>query len=398
MGRHGLMKVKTIDNERKWKLPVIKLPRGVIIAICVLPAVLTGLFYALRPAPGVMDWVSTRVSAPIRGFFGMLSSIYPFSLTEILLTVAFIWLIFYIVKTIMVTARRRGKLKILSRRLLPVFVAALYIWGLFCWLWNSGYHAPGFAVKNGFVGGGVSIHDLTTVTSMFAKKANSLAPFVPRDEEGRYVGDRRDVFEASTEVYRTLSYEFPSLDGKLYAPKSMLFSWLMSRTGYSGMYFALTGEANINTNIPGPFLPVVVAHEHAHQLGIFAEDEANFIGITACIASGKNVFAYSGYLQGLMYLLPALRSADPEAWSEICADLAPEVVMDWQDNYDFWESQKKVETGIGFLDNILTAITVGVSDAVDVVYDGYLKAQKQVLGIRSYGACVDLLVEYFSSK
>jgi len=389
--------IKT-DTEKKWKLPVIRLPRGVIIAICVLPAFLTGAYYALRPVSSVMDWVSTRVSAPIRSFFGMLSSIYPFSLTEILIAVAIVWVIFYIIKTIAVTARRRGKLKILSKRLMPVLVAALYIWCFFCWLWNSGYHAPGFAVKNGLTGSGVTLKELADVTGLFAKKANELAPLVTRDEDGRYAGDRREMFALSTGIYRNLAYEFPNLSGKLYAPKSMLFSRLMSRTGYTGMYFALTGESNINTRMPAPLMPATVAHEFSHQLGVFAEDEANFVGIAACVTSGITVFEYSGYLNGLMYLLPALSVDDPEMYLEINAGLCDEVRMDWQENYDYWESQRKVETGVEFLDNILTSITVGVSDAVDAVYDGFLKAQKQELGIKSYGACINLLVEYFAAR
>jgi len=382
----------------KWVKPVIKLPLGVIIAICVLPVILTVLFYVLRPISKVMDWAATRVSAPIRGLLGLLSSIYPFSVTEVLLTVAVVWLIYYIVKTIMVTVRRRGKLKILSRRLLPIVVAVFYIWGIFCWLWNSGYHAPGFAEKNGFTGNGVAVHDLAVVTRLFAEKANELAPLVKRDENGRYIEDRREMFATSTNIYRILASKFPGLNGRLYQPKSMMFSWLMSRTGYTGMYFALTGEANINTRMPGPIMPAVVAHEHAHQLGIFAEDEANFVGIAACVTSGNTVFEYAGYLNGLMYLLPALSSDDSETWAEIGASLSDEVIRDWQDNNDFWEAQKKVETGVGFIDNFLTTITVTVSDAVDNVYDGYLKSQKQELGIKSYGACVNLLVEYFTPR
>jgi hypothetical protein len=391
------MKTITKESGRKWKLPHIKLPRGVIIAICVLPVVLTGLFYALRPVPGIMGWIAAHVSAPVRRFSGMLSSIYPFSVTEILITVVIIWVIFYIVKTIMVTVRRRGKLKILSRRLLPVAVAVVYIWGLFCWLWNSGYHAPGFAEKNGFMGGGVAINDLSKVTMLFANKANELAPLIPRDEDGHLVVDRREVFAASTDIYHEFASEFPDLNGRLYKPKSMFFSWLMSRTGYTGMYFALTGEANINTLMPAPFLPSTIAHEHSHHLGIFAEDEANFVSIAACITSGNILFEYSGYIQGLLYLMPSLYNDDPEAWSQIVAGLSDEVKTDWQDNNDYWESQKKVETGIVFLDSILTNITTGVSDAVDIVYDGFLKAQNQALGIKSYGACIDLLVEYFAA-
>jgi hypothetical protein len=281
---------------------------------------------------------------------------------------------------------------------LPVVVAALYVWSLFCWLWSSGYHAPGFAERNGFAGGGVKAEDLAAVTMLFADRANELAPEVSRDEDGHFIEERREMFAASTDVYRNIASEFPSLDGRLFRPKSMAFSWLMSRTGYTGMYFALTGEAMINTRMPGALMPMTIAHEHAHQLGVFAEDEANFVAILACITSGNTVFEYSGYLRGLMYLMNALLAADFDAWLEVSGSLSPEVSRDWWDNYEFWTSQRTVSTGIGVLDNVLTNITVAVSDAVDAVYDGFLRAQNQELGIRSYGACVDLLVEYFRTR
>jgi len=344
-----------------------------------------------------MGWAATRISAPVRGFLGLVSSVYPISMMEVLCTAAFIWLIYYIIKSVMVTVRRRGKLKILSKRFLLVVVTALYIWGLFCWLWNSGYHAPGFAEKNGFTGGGVSVEDLTSVTRLFADKASELAPLVGRDENGRYNVRRSEIFDAATGIYQNVSSGFPSLDGKLYRPKPMLFSWLMSRTGYTGVYFALTGEANINTQPPETLMPATVAHELAHQLGVFAEDEASFVGIMACVKSDNIVYEYAGYLSGLMYLMNALFTVDYIAWAEIGGGLPDEINGDWQENYEFWQSQKTVNTGIGFLDRILTSVTTTMSDAVDTVYDGYLKSQDQALGIKSYGACVDLLVEYFSN-
>ena len=384
-----------MNINKKW-YQRIKIPRGVIIAICVLPAVITALFYALRPLQAVMDWAAMYISAPVRGFFGMLSAIYPVSVMEIFITGAIIWLIYYIVKTIMVTVRRRGKWKILGMRLLPVFIAALYFWGIFCWLWNSGYHAAGFAERNGFMGGGVPVESLVEVTRLFADKANEFSQLVERDDDGRYAGNRREMFVASLDVYQNVSAEFPDLGGRLYRPKPMIYSWLMSRTGYSGMYFALTGEANINTNQPGVLMPCTVAHEHAHQLGVFAEDEANFVGILGCVTSGDVVFEYAGYLSGLMHLLSALGGEDKDARREIEDGLTGEVLLDWGEYYDFWQAQKRVETGIEFIDRILTKVTVTVSDAVDVVYDGYLKSNNQELGLKSYGACVDLLVEYFS--
>ena len=384
-------------NQEKKTRKVIKLPRAVYIVICSLPAALTILYYALRHNYNAMNWVATRVSAPIRGALGVLSSIYPFSLFEILCVAAGIWLIYYIVRTIVVTARRREKLKLLGKRLLTIVTVTLYVWSLFCWLWNSVYHAPSFAAKNGFSGGGVAVDSLTYTTQMFATKANELALIVSRDEEGKYVEDQRDLLSVSTMIYGNVFAEFPDLECRLFRPKPMLFSWLMSRMGYTGVYCALTGESNINTRAPIFLIPATIAHELAHQCGVAAEDEANFVGILACVTSNYSAYQYAGYLMGLIYLRSALLSVDNEAWMRINNSLSAEVNRDMQDNNEYWHSQKTVETGVDFLDNVLTTVTGTVSNAVNTAYDGYLKSQSQELGIRSYGACVDLLVEYFAT-
>jgi hypothetical protein len=178
----------------------------------------------------------------------------------------------------------------------------------------------------------------------------------------------------------------------------MIYSWLMSITGYSGMYFALTGEVMINTRPPGVFMPATIAHEHAHQLGVFAEDEATFVGILACVTSGNTAFEYSGYMTGLNYLLNALAIEDGDAFHSIATTLTDEVIADRWENFAFWETRTTSNTGVFFLDNILTTVMETTNDAVNTVYDEFLKSQNQELGIKSYGACVDLLVEYFSGK
>jgi len=384
-----------LNKKEKNTRREIKLPRAVYITICVLPFVSTALFYMLRSNTVIMDRAARNFSAPVRSSLGLISSLYPFSLTENIGVIAGIWLIYYIIKTIVVTARRREKLKILSRRLLTVAVVFLYAWSLFCWLWNSGYHAPGFADKHGFTGKNVTTENLIDVTRMFAAKANELAPLVKRDENGEYIENRNEIFTISTNIYNNVFIEFPQLRGSLYKPKSMVFSWLMSRTGYTGIYFALTGESLVNTRAPAFLLPATIAHELAHQRGVFAEDEANFVGILACVTSGYTAYEYAGYLMGLMYLQNALFPADFLAWTNIRDSLSVEVNKDLRDNYNYWQSQKTVKTGIELLDSILTTVTVTVSDAVNTAYDSFLKSQDQELGLKSYGACVDLLIEYF---
>ena len=386
------MSLTTTEKIKYWFRDHVRIPLGVTIAICVFPVILTAFFYALRSSKESMDWVVAYFSAPIRSVFGLLSSIYPFALMEILCTAAVIFLVYYIVKSIRDTSRRREKWKLLGKRLLPILVVAFYLWGLFCWLWNSGYHATGFADRYGFSNEGIAREDLVVVTQYFADRANELSVMVERDDDGRYIEDRRLMFAESTGIYRNISLEFPSLQGRLYAPKPMLYSWLMSITGYSGMYFALTGEAMINTQPPGTYMPFTVAHEHAHQLGIFAEDEANFVGIAACVTSDNLTFEYAGYMAGLNYLLNALPA---EEWLIIFDSLSDNVLFDRYESSYFWATRTSVYTGINFLDRFLTTVAETTNDAINTIYDGFLRSQNQELGLLSYGACVDLLVEYF---
>ena len=390
------MKRQQSPGRSRLTLQRFKPPLGVYIAICALPAVLTILFYALQSSTAVMDWASVRVALPIRGFLGLVTSIIPFSVMEVAIMAAIVCVIMYVFKTIKLAAdSRKRRIRILSKRLLHIAVAALYIWGAFCWLWNTGYFARGFAERNGIETREVAVCELITLTQMFAARASELAPTMQRDATGRLNENRRAVFAASGEVFQNIAQEFPELGRRTFQPKPMMFSWLMSRTGYSGIYFALTGEANVNINLPMSTMPATIAHELAHQLGVHAEDEANFVAIIASISSEKPAYIYSGYFLGLIYLMNALATADAEAWHDIYATFTPELSRDWTDNQEFWRAQRTVETGIGFLDTALTAVTETVRETVNNVYDGFLRANDQELGLQSYGACVDLLIVYF---
>ena len=374
----------------------IALPRSVYISICLLPVLSTILFYALRSYKITMDWISRRFSAPIRGALGLFSSIYPFSLMEVLCTLAGIWLIYYVIGTIIATARKREKLKILSKRLLTISVVVLYAWSAFCWLWNTSYHGQSFAERNGLSGGAVTPDDLAYVASIFLEKSNELAPLVERNPDGICIGDRQELLAVTSDLYKAVFIEYPDLETRLYSPKPMMYSWLMSRTGYTGVYFALTGESNINTRAPIFLLPATIAHELAHQCGVAGEDEASYLGILACVTSGDISYEYAGYLTGLIHLRNALFITDYDAWSEISLKMSEYVRRDLQINSDYWQLQKSVETGVVIIDNVLTKVNTVVSDTVNTAYDGFLKSQDQPLGLRSYDACVDLLVRYFT--
>jgi len=158
----------------------------------------------------------------------------------------------------------------------------------------------------------------------------------------------------------------------------MVYSLLMSNMNFTGVFFPITGEANLNVHCPQSFLPATLAHEIAHQRGVAAEDEANFVAVMACLKSEDPAFIYSAALLAYIHLGNALHSADYEAWENLYYQIDDAVQMDLRENNEYWA---RFETK-----------TAEISERV---YSGFLMNNGQELGIKSYGACVDLLVAYY---
>ena len=135
------------------------------------------------------------------------------------------------------------------------------------------------------------------------------------------------------------------------------------------------GESTLNVDCPAVFLPVTIAHEFAHQRGVAAEQEANFVGIAACVDSDKPEYVYSGYLFGYLHLANALYEADRDLWSQTGQLLCSQAIADFEDNNAYWAKFD------GLTAKVMTT-----------TYEGFLQSYGQDLGMKSYGACVDLLV------
>ena len=356
------------------------LPWGAALA---LPLGLVALFEGLKGNAALMGGWVAGVMAPVEQFLGRVWSALPwFSVAE-LLTALFlagsaVWLIRAAIRFL---RDRNGRA--LLRRLAALGAVVLWLWAGVCWMWNAAYYAPGFQARSGLTAQPYPVEKLEQVTALFAQKAAEYAPQVERDENGLFAQDREDIFSRGPAVYQNLEKEFPCL--ALERPvraKPLFFSRLQSILGFTGVYFPFTGEANVNVDAPACMLPATIAHEMAHQRMVASEQEANFVGIAAAITSGDPVFQYSGYLLGLVQLCNALYPVDGEAWREIVETwFTPELAADWNANNAYWAQ-----------------LSSPVEEAAGQVYDSFLKGNDQELGMRSYGACVDLLVAYFGAQ
>ena len=342
-----------------------------------LPLLLVGLFYLLRDNQAFMSFWVLQLAAPAAQALGRLCSIFPFSLFELLFSAAVLVTAILLVRLVLRLIRSRSW-RAAIHSLLKLTAPWLWVLAAFYWLWNAAYYAPTFSQHSGLSDRPHSIQELAVVTDYFAWNAARLAPEVPRDEELHWTLTAEDCIRRSLPIYDNIAKEFPCLDMEPVRPKLFVLSRLQSILGFTGMYSPFTGEANINGDAPVCLIPSTISHELSHQRMISSEAEANFVGIAACITSDDVVYQYSGYLSGLVYLSNALYARVPELWYHITRTrFTPEVRRDWQDNLDYWaQFDSPVEL------------------VADRAYDTFLKGNGQVLGMESYGSCIDLLIAY----
>ncbi len=307
----------------------------------------------------------------------------PFSVAELCWTLAILGLLIFVVLLVrLLVLRKAGWKRSLLIRLGCLFCVGLFISSGYTALWGVGYRSPAFYNDpTTLISQPISLEDLTAVTAWFAKGANESAALVVRDENGLFAEDVTSLFSQTDALYDSLSQEFPALNAPVRRAKPMLYSALMSRLGFTGFYFPFTGEANVNIHSPACLIPVTIAHELAHQRGVVFEDEANFTAVAACLSQGSEVFRYSAYLMGYIHLSNALFNADREAWQTISSGLNELVLTDLEDNNAFWAKYESP-----------------VSDAAGGVYEGFLQSHGEERGMQSYGACVNLLVQYYRDQ
>jgi len=336
-------------------------------------------YFVLRSDHGLMVSLSDGFVQPLHRFLSGLCDRVSFSVAEALYALAAVALTVYIIYSVVQFIRKPQRLKRLYRFVLTLAAAGALIYGGFCLLWGVYYYGDSFSQCAGLADEPVSVEQLELVTAYFAEIANRYSDSVARDENGSFAVDRDWILARGATVYENAEKVFPCLAAEERSPKPIMFSKIMSYMEFTGFFFPFTGEANVNMDSPACMLPATVAHELAHQRGVAKEQEANFAAVAACMESGEETFMYSGALLAYSYLGNALYDADYARWEAVYNTLNGQVRQDFRENSEYWSEYEGTAVG----------------KATDAVYEGLLQSYGQSLGLKSYGACVDLLAAYY---
>lgn len=328
------------------------------------------------------NWYSNCIYKRLVQVIGGISSLFPFSLSEILLYVLILVSVFKLVYTFINVIRYIFR-KMYNGCLYYLFLFVRYICTLaitllLCFTLTCGinYHRFPFSYYSDLE---VKDYDVDTLTSLcyyLINNVNEYSTLVCRDEYNVFSLATTDYkYEAKLSLER-LSMIYPVLTGFYPNAKPIINSKLLSYSFITGIYTPFTIEANYNNDMPDINMPFTICHELSHLRGFMREDEANFLAYLACKESSCVEFNYSGYLNALTYVLSALRpNISSDEYSIIYSQIDKYAILDLTYDSVYWN---KFYTPV---EQIATAIN-----------DTYIKANGQHEGVISYGRVVDLML------
>jgi hypothetical protein len=332
------------------------LVKAVAILVIALIIYLFGFFPTL-----VQKYYSTGFYPHISSALRFISSIFPFAIGDIIYAL----LIGFVVYKIVRFYKQRKSLKRQDRILVPLqvlnFFLMLYI--IFKIVWGLNYSRPSISEELGIGNEKYNVKELVVLGDYFIQKTNNLklkqgkVPTCTIDELEKKSAEAYSLMSRKNKLFR---YQNPCL-------KSVLNSWLISKIGIEGYYAPLSGEANMNMNLPDFVKPYVSCHEIGHQLGIAYEDEANLLGYLTASNSVDLNYQYSANYEMLRYILFEIRMKSPDDYKLLYLKLLPQVLADFKTEKEFW--RKYNGNMFGYM---------------DVAFDSFLKLNNQKKGIDSY--------------
>ena len=340
-------------------------------------SILLILIFNLKNYPSFVEkYYSIGLYPYIRSGFQFLFNYSPFSIGDILyvlLVISIIFKIFQIVRHLVKQKFKSAGFLFLGFLLkVEIAITAFYI------LWAINYFRQPAAQRLQLPSYDYSGEQLIAVTSMLIDSVN-LSREVLNSSDMRSANE--EILEPSVKAIKNLTSFYPALASIKPLAKSSLLNPLLNHIGTAGYYNPFTGEAQLNNQMPVFIRPFVACHEMAHQMGIGAEDEANFVGFIAGKASDSNLLKYSSYYLGVQEFMAEVWRTDTIAFRRMKQKISPAVIKDLETEKVYWMKYQGTSAKLS-----------------SIFYDNYLKANKQPDGLKTYNRMIKLTMAYYKKK
>lgn len=343
-----------------------------LLVLCIL------LHIFSRNASLVEQYYSNGLYPKIGPIFRLITGWLPFSLGDIF----YCFVIFMVVKAIVVfVKRRRQKLTVFGGKkpgeiLVRLFSFLAIVYLVFNVFWGLNYNRPGIETRLGLQVSEYGKEELQHLTSILLRKANSWKDSAMQAGNPSFL--HKALFSEAIEAYGRAEKKYTFLQYKNPSVKPSLFSYAGNYLGFTGYYNPFSGEAQVNTTVPGFLQPYTTCHEIAHQLGFAKEMEANFAGYLAAKESSNPQFKYSVYLDLFSYAYRNLFYLDSAVAKPFKDSLSTSVKADLKE----WK-----EFNLRHKNPIEPIIRAG--------YGLFLRSNEQPQGILAYDEVTGFLIAFY---
>ena len=341
--------------------------RSSYIIALVIGLIFLGLGIIFSSNSDLAELASTTINRYYLFFVSYTTSLFPFSLFEILFIICLIALIIIIIFLLIYIFKKQGKkfLRLLLNTVLILFI----IVGLYAFITSPVYNRkptdlPSYEEN-------LSEEEIEEIARFYLTDYASLAARISRDEEG--LVKMADYFDFEG-LARKMQEEYSRLYSSYYSSytpllKPLINSWLLTEMNTTGITFSLTGEANVNVSIPAIDIPFTCAHELAHTKGVMREDDANLLALYICLTSDNDFIRYSGYFRAYSRILSAVYySCSIDTYREI-ALLLPDIVKQEISAYhQYFEAHNTLNKIQDWYNNLYLKIN-GVKTGIDSYND-----------------------------
>jgi Protein of unknown function (DUF3810) len=308
-----------------------------------------------------------------RSIFGWI----PFSIGDLFYIFLIIVVIFKTVQLIKYIYKKKINRQYFLNGLKQVIFFFLFVYVFFYALWGLNYNRKGITYQLNLEVRKYSTQEIDTLTNILQQRLNFYSEAIDLKQRDSF-DKKRMLFEKATESYLYANNSYPFLAYEPQSLKPSLFSYLGNYLGFQGYYNPFSGEGQVNTTIPKFLEPFVSTHEVAHQLGYAKENEANFVAFLACKSYPNNTYRYSLYFDMYLYALTELGRSDSALAKSYAEKLHPQAKKDIDEYRKFLRRYRNQ-----------------VEPIVSWLYDGYLQANDQPEGKRSYNMVVAYLIAYY---
>ena len=321
----------------------------------------------------VEDWYSVRVYPPLSRLMRGLTGPIPLSLGDVFYGFLLVWLVWLGFRAVR-TVRREGWRGLIGKSfLVSSLTVVLVFYVAFNLTWGLNYDRLGIAHQLGLDPEVSDTAGLRGLTEELLRETNRYAAA----SSALKSAETRELVQRTLVAYREARGSFPFLGYHPPSVKSSLFGALGNHLGYTGYYNPFSAEAQLNDAIPKVLKPFVLCHEVAHQLGYARESEANFVGFLAARSSKDSAFLYSACFDMFLYANGALYAQDSV-----------------QSRLNLARLDTAARRDLAELRAFRLRYQGPVERVIDVVYDRFLKWNRQPQGRASYSQVVSWLLAY----